>query len=271
VSLREWWLRLVERRADRERLRRRALAATGLWLLLSGFLAALGFGIALVVSFALLLLAGLLAGGLWLLGRYRVQDAWRAARRPAKQIAWNIKERVADLGLPQHLQRFARVASHRARILFAHGRRSSAEVVAQLRARASRRPSQALRLNGLGAQLRREGSHEQAVEQHRAALEIARELGDERAEALTLNRLAIALAQTDGVGAAVQHFEQALVVFRRLGDEEHEGRVMANLGFVHRRQGRDEHAEYLFHAALDKLPPESPAYRQVEEQLQRAS
>jgi hypothetical protein len=47
--------------------------------------------------------------------------------------------------------------------------------------------------------------------------------------------------------------------------------VIANLAVVRRRQGRDEDAESLLHAALDKLPPESSAYRQVEEQLRRAS
>jgi tetratricopeptide (TPR) repeat protein len=271
VSLRERWLRLVERRADRERLRRRAVAATGLWLLLSGFFAALGFGAVLIISFGLLLVAGLLAGGLWLLGRYPVRGAWQAARRPAKRIAWDLKGWVVNLGLPQRLQRFARLASQRARILFVRGRRGSAEVVSRLRAQTSRRPSQAIRLNELGAQLRRAGDHEQSVERHRAALEIARDHGDDRAEALTLNNLALALAHTDGVAAAAKHFEDALVLFRRLGDEELEAQVMANLAFVHRRQGRAEHAEYLLHAALDKLPPESPAYRQIERELQRAS
>ncbi len=97
-----------------------------------------------------------------------------------------------------------------------------------------------------------------------------RDLGDRRAEALTLNNLALALAHT-GVPTALQHFEQSLVVLRELGDEEHEGQVIANLGFVHRRQGRSEEAETLLHEALDKLPPGSSAYRHVEEQLRRAS
>jgi len=69
----------------------------------------------------------------------------------------------------------------------------------------------------------------------------------------------------------VQHFEQSLAILQELGDEELEGQVIANLGFLRRRQGRDEDAESLLHAALDKLPPESSAYRQVEEQLRRAS
>ena len=104
-----------------------------------------------------------------------------------------------------------------------------------------------------------------------AALEIVHELGDRRAEALTRNNLALALVHTGGVAVAVQQFEEALVLLRELGDEEHEGQVIANLASVRRRQGRDEDADSLLNAALDKLPPESSAYRQVEEQLRRAS
>ena len=98
-----------------------------------------------------------------------------------------------------------------------------------------------------------------------------RDLGDRRAEALTLNNLALALVHTGGVAVAVEHFEQALVLLRELGDEGHEGQVIANLGFVRHRQGRDDDAGSLLNAALDKLPPETSAYRQVEEQLRRAS
>jgi hypothetical protein len=61
------------------------------------------------------------------------------------------------------------------------------------------------------------------------------------------------------------------VLLQELGDKEHEGQVIANLGFVRRRQGRAEDAESLLSAALAKLPPGSSAYRQVEEQLRRAS
>ena len=131
--------------------------------------------------------------------------------------------------------------------------------------------NQANRLNTLGAQLRREGEHERAAAQHRAALAIVRDLGDERTEALTLNNLALAVVHTDGVDAAVQHFEQALVVLRQLGDDEHEGHVIANLGFIHKSHGRSEEAAGFLHAALDKLPTDSRAYRKVEEQLRQAS
>jgi tetratricopeptide (TPR) repeat protein len=171
--------------------------------------------------------------------------------------------RVGELDLRQRMQRLAAVSSRRTRHFAESRRRKPAEVDPGGRAR---------QLNTLGAQLRRERDYEQAADQHRAALAIVRELGDGRAEALTLNNLALALVHTEGgVPAAIEDFEQSLDLLRELGDEELEGQVIANLASVRRRQGRDEDAASLLNAALDKLPPESPAYRQVEEQLRRAS
>ena len=144
--------------------------------------------------------------------------------------------------------------------------------ILRLSARTPDPARQANHLNTLGAQLRKQGKHERAAAQHRAALAIVRDLGDERTEALTLNNLALAVVHTDGVEAAVQHFEQALVVLRQLGGvTEHEGHVIANLGFIHKSHGRAEEAEGFLHAALDKLPSDSRAYRKVEEQLRQAS
>jgi tetratricopeptide (TPR) repeat protein len=125
-------------------------------------------------------------------------------------------------------------------------------------------------LNERGARLRREGAPAQAAAQHREALAIVRDLGDQRAEALTLNNLGLALAHTGAEQAAVEYLEQAVDVLHELGDEEHEGHVIANLGVVYRRQGQGDEAATLFQEALEKLPPASPAYRQVEEELRRA-
>jgi tetratricopeptide (TPR) repeat protein len=268
------WPRTFERSVDREQLRRRLLAFGGIWFLLAGFLAALGFVLLLVVSLALLLLGGVVAGGVWLVRRYRVGRAFRAGaasiERASRAGAASIerasrggKARLDDLGLRGRLHDSANGVSRRAHSLVeSHQKKPVAED----------RGGRAHRLNELGAHLRREGDHEGAVVQHRAALQIVRDQGDRRAEALTLNNLALALVHTSGgVPVAVQHFEQSLYLLRELGDEELEGQVIANLGIVRRRQGRDEDAESLLHAALDKLPPESSAYRQVEEQLRRAS
>jgi tetratricopeptide (TPR) repeat protein len=273
--------RPFEQSVDWVRLRPRILAGSGLWFLVAGMLAAFGFVSILLVSFALVLVGGLLAAGLWVLRRYAVREDLRPALRSVERAPRELRARLAEHDLQQRLQGFANVASHRGRGFLAGVRRSSVTVVDRVKAGTSeirqREPAtadlhrHALRLNQLGTQLRRECKHEQAADKHRAALKIMRELGDRRAEALTLNNLALALVHTGSVAIAVQHFEQALAVLRELGEEEHEGRVIANLGFVRRRQGRDEDAESLLHAALDKLPPESSAYRRVEEQLRQAS
>jgi tetratricopeptide (TPR) repeat protein len=249
--------------ADREHLRRRVLAFAGLWFLVAGMLAALGIGIVLFASLAVLLVGAAVAGGVALLGRQDIGHKLPAARESAGRASRRLKARLDDKDLPQRMQRGAASASHRARAFVAVPKKKPPEVDEHRRAR---------QLNQLGAQLRRSGDYDQAAEQHRAALEIVRELGDRRVEALTLNNLALALVHTrGGVPAAVGHFEQALVLLGELGDEEREGQVIANLAFVRRRQGRDEDADNLLSAALDKLPPESSAYRQVEDQLRRAS
>src|SRR5262245_48710289 len=256
------WPRPFERSVDREQLRQRVLAFAGLWFLVAGMLAALGFTAVLLASVGLLLVGGAVAGGLWLFRRYHAGQAVRGAASSIERASRRGKARLDDLGLGQHLQHVATVGAHRARDLVEVRPGRPAAVDPQREAR---------RLNEHGALLRRDGDYDQAAEEHRAALAIARELDDKQMEALTLNNLALALVHTGGVSVAVQHFEQSLALLRELGDEEHEGQVIANLGIVRRRQGRDEDAVSLLHAALDKLPPESSAYRQVEEQLRRAS
>jgi tetratricopeptide (TPR) repeat protein len=323
--------------ADREHVRNRVLGLIGLWLFLSGLLSALSFVEVALVGFAVLLVAALVAGAVWLLRSSEIP--WRLGElvvvvaravrrlgvrlddlgiplrlkrlgiRVGKTVAGVLTSagspvrrlglRVRDLGVRQHAKRLGVRARQgaagvpgRADVLLRRGVRTYAIAVYGLQRRtaealhagsklangASRltpRPAgarrRALRLNALGAQLRRRGEHEQAAEQHRVALAIVRDLGDEQVEALTLNNLALALAQAGAEEEAVEHLEHARVVLHELGDEEHEGQVIANLGLVHRRQGHSEEAVTLLHEALEKLPRESTAYRQVEEELVRAS
>jgi tetratricopeptide (TPR) repeat protein len=245
--------------ADREQLRRRALAFGGLWFLFAGMLAALGISIVLIASVALLLVGG----AVLLLRRGGAGERLAVTFRSIERASGTLKARIDERDVKQGLQRRATVASHQARALLEVRPKEPAGVD---------RHREARQLNQLGAQLRRDGDYEEAAEQHRAALAILRELGERRAEALTLNNLALALVHTEGgVAPAIAHFEEALGLLRELGDEEHEGQVIANLASVRRRQGRDEDAESLLNAALDKLPPESSAYREVEQQLRRAS
>jgi tetratricopeptide (TPR) repeat protein len=246
-----------------EHQRRRALAFGGLWLLLAGMLAALGVWIFFVASVALALAGGLAFAAFTVFSRDRAQERMHGLARSVQHASRSLDGRVAELDLRRRVRSSAGVASRRTRDFADARRRKPAEADHNRRAR---------RLNRIGAELRRARHYDEAADQHRAALAIVRELGDTRAEALTLNNLALALVHTEGgVPAAIEAFEQALTLLRELGDDELEGQVIANLASVRRRQGRDEDAESLLTAALDKLPPESPAYRQVEEQLRRAS
>jgi Tfp pilus assembly protein PilF len=260
--------------AERERLRRRVLALTGLWLLLAGLLTALSLVVVVLAASALMLVAGIAAGGLRRLRRYDTRRGLRTALGFTGQVVRTCLQRIGGLGgrlrrLGAHAKGRATAAPGRTSVLLDRGGQAYARGVYRVLALGRRR--EALRLNEHGAQLRREGSPEEAAAQHRVALAIVRDLGDQHAEAMTLNNLGLALAQGGAEAAAVQHLEQAVTVLRELGEEEREGQVIANLGFVHRRQGHDEEAASLLHEALDKLPPESSAYRQVEQQLTRAS
>jgi len=256
------WREELEGSVGRDRLRRRVLAFAGIWFLLAGFTIALGIWIFLAASLVLTVVGGLAIGALALVQHDGTRERVSGLAHSVERASRSVDGRVGDLKLRERAQRSATTASRRARDL-AESRRVKPADDPGRRAR---------RLNMRGVQLRREHEYEQAADHHRAALSIARELGDGRAEALTLNNLALALVHTEGgVPEAIQDFEQARDLLRTLGDEELEGQVIANLASVRRRQGRDEDAAILLTAALEKLPVESLAYRQVEEQLRRAS
>ncbi|HET7855700.1 MAG TPA: tetratricopeptide repeat protein [Gaiellaceae bacterium] len=266
---------------DRERLRGRVLALTGMMLLLAGLLTALSLVVVVVVVLAIALVALLVAGLIWGLRGIDLRPAVRASSRGAVAASRAIRSHAPRPQVRRHARslgtgarRTAKAAPHRTEELASRafqGSISGAYRLGLLKLHSVDPHQRAQELNQLGAQLRRDGEPEQAAERHRAALEIVRDLGDQQAEAMTLNNLALALAHSGAEAAAVQHLEQAVDVLRELGDEEHEGQVIANLGIVYRRQGLGEEAATLFHEALQKLPPASPAYRQIEQELSRAS
>jgi tetratricopeptide (TPR) repeat protein len=276
---------------DQARVGPRLLAFAGLWFLLSGLLMALSFVVVALVAFAGLLLAMLVIGSRWLLERYPLGDAVVSLLVSASRAGGRVGLRLRALGMRRHFQRLAerarataaRVPARVEALALAGLRRYAAAVhrlklgVSPVLLRATGRLPQltgrreALQLNELGTQLRRRGQPELAAERHRVALEIVRSLGDEQAEALTLNSLALALAHAGAEAQAVRYLEHARLVLRELGDQEHEGQVIANLGLVYRRQGQSEEAALLLQEALDRLPPESSAYRQIKNELRRAS
>lgn len=236
---------LVDDRSPRgARRRRRMLAAAALVLFLSGFALALGFGSLLLTATVALLGIGSVVGALRLLRTPRPRAVLRECGLAGRKAATRVAARSSSSGRARKPRRRAPSVAERRR--------------------------EAYSLNADGVRCRRLGRRSLAAEKHLAALETLRELRDRRGEALTLNNLALAQADDDD-GAALDHLEEALAILRELSDEQHEGQVIANLGFVHRRRGRDREAANCLRAALEKLHPDSGEYRRVEEQLRRAS
>lgn len=208
---------------------------------------------------------------------------WARVRQPTPDGAWPLRAEAAIAAAsPAQEPGRVRPAARIGRLL--HGlERLIGGAVAQARAGSARelrqaesgqladRNREALSCNALGVQLRRVGDPVQAVEQHRAAERLFAQVGNRRGEALAANNLALALADAGDHEAALTQFERARTLLHALGDGEREGKVIANIGFTKQRAGQDDEADELLRAALEKLEPESPAYRLVERQLRRAS
>ena len=265
-------------RTDSEEARRargRLGVGLALALLVSGLLTAVGLAIVVFASAlaVVVLVASMGAFRTVRRNRPRLQQSTHTAvavlsRRSAHQ------SRRAGAFLHMHGRSLFRVSVAGARYL----RRSilgwSARCVEQARhtwtaVRAGRLDVQreALRLNAAGTRQRRNGAHTEAIELHERALELLRETQDSRAVALTQNNLALALSHVGRYREATTLFEQAAATVGWLGDYEREGRIMANLGLAHRRQGRLEQSEDVLRIALTKLRHDSTAYKRVEAEL----
>jgi Tetratricopeptide repeat len=268
-----FWCLARESSVDGERLRRRIGAIAAMALLVCGFLATIGLGLlVLVFLVGLLISVGVVVfAAAWpqvrtrstgWMGQLRSHSTraraslgptWRRARGASGTAFASARSRASALG--RELSRSARSTA----IRFAPG---PARIDPQ---------GEALRLNAAGTQHRRDGHYDEAVECHRQALEILRELDDRRAVALTQSNLALALSHAGDDDWAIGLFEEAAATLRELGDEEDEARIMANLGVAHRRHGRPDEATNVLQLALTKLSPDSSAYHTIEAELRRAS
>src|SRR5262245_6726319 len=162
------WPRSFGRSVDREQVRSRILAFAGIWFLLAGFLWALGLSVVLLFSLVLLLVGGLLAGALWLERRYRVERAFVAGASSLERVSRRGKARLDELAPGEHLKRYANGASRRAQSFVETYQKKpepAPEPVAVEVEVEVDRGGEAHRLNELGAQLRRDGDHDGAVEQ----------------------------------------------------------------------------------------------------------
>ena len=294
------WSLLEASSAEGRRRRRRLGAGAALTLLMGGLLAAIGLEMIVLVFVAVVLLvvggaaAARALPAYWprmhLLGHAiatgllrRSGIALAKARTSLKHVRGLASSVLAWLRLQG--PRLAKVCADRASRAQRHLTTSAEATATRMRECVERTRRQglsrgtqridlhreALRLNASGTRHRRNGAYAEAVELHRRALEILQRLDDRRAAALTENNLALALSHLGEDSNAIAMFEQAAATLRELGEEEHEGRIIANLGLAHRRQGRYEQSENVLQLALTKLTPASRAYETVEAEVRRAS
>jgi tetratricopeptide (TPR) repeat protein len=227
------------------RLRRRVVAVGGFSLLVLGFLLVIGAGRLILFLLAIAAMAGL---------AFVVGRSLRGRKGTVRQAAGAVQSAAGSAVRRP-------VASARTRATERRDRSGE-------RSRQRDRSQTANRLNARGVELRRQGDPQAAADAHRAALELT---DDPSTEAMTLNNLALALAHAGDERAAIDHFDASVAILREIEDAHHEGQVLANLGFLHGRSGRQEQAVFCLESALDKLEPDSRAFRHVQEQLRRAS
>jgi tetratricopeptide (TPR) repeat protein/transcriptional regulator with XRE-family HTH domain len=117
---------------------------------------------------------------------------------------------------------------------------------------------------GLAGLLRRDGPWADAVTRHTAAIQAARQLGDQPGQADALNDLGAVRRLTDDYPAAAQDFEQALGIYRDLGDRRGQANALHNLGIVQWHTG-----DYL--AAAQGLEQALTVYRDLGDRLGQAN
>lgn len=266
----------------------RLLAGAAFAVYVAGLAAAFGRGAVVVVG-ATAVVGAVVAAAMWF---FRPTFSWHAFSLPTLPRPTFSPPAFSAPSVSPEARRTAtraleigRGAAQEALRALGHGRVRAAAVAADLpkllpatptaprqvaQLRLDWRLRQAHQLNRTGADARRAGRAADAVAAHRRAVEIYREADDGRREALTLSALALAEAHLDP-DAAVASFEAALEILRRLGDTRTEGQVLANLGVVHHRVGRDDAAYRCWADALPRLDPASPEHARLAERLQLAS
>jgi tetratricopeptide (TPR) repeat protein len=138
----------------------------------------------------------------------------------------------------------------------------------ELRAAAGNdRRREIVRLSNLASAYRRRDELADALVCATRAVDVARDVGDDRLVGLTLNGLGLVQTRHPVVEPAIVSFTEAREVFRRLGDRQIEGQVLANLGAVYARLGDRQAAFAVWAEALGMLAADSSAHERLAEWL----
>ena len=106
-------------------------------------------------------------------------------------------------------------------------------------------------LGNLGLAYSNLGQVEKAIECHENALEIARDIEDRRGEGTHLGNLGLAYSNLEQVEKAIEYYEKALVIDREIGGRRGEGADLGNLGNAYRTIGQVDKAIDYHEKALE--------------------
>jgi tetratricopeptide (TPR) repeat protein len=235
----------------------RAAGIAGIGVLWGSMIAALGHA---TFGFVLVLLACIAAGVAlavptrWHLQRlrHRAQAAAASTRTSGDRLARSLAAgtRVATAAARSRSERVARTAAARAAGRQGAGRAASAAHRPAARTLARRAPhDRAPRAPERQDRTRRR--HRDEVGRR------IRKENDAHGEALALNALALAEASAGRYTEAVAALDRALQLVAQTDKRHDEGRILANLGVVHRKAGGAEAAKECLAQALERLDSDS--------------
>lgn len=127
----------------------------------------------------------------------------------------------------------------------------------------SDRRREIVRLSNLASAYRRRDELAEAQVCATRAVEVAREVGDERLVGLAVNGLGLVQTRHPVAEPALVSFTEARELFRRLDDSQIEGQVLANLGGVYARLGDRQAARAVWAEALGLLSADSSAHEKL--------
>ena len=228
----------------------RAAGVAGIGVLWGSLLAALGQP---AIGFAVVLLGCVGAGvalavpSRWhlLRLRFRAQAVTAAARTRGEQLT-----RAAAAGTRERGERLTKAAVARAPVV----KEQLEQIPRRIAQPLERSPVEFLTSS---TRARRDGKIDRAVDTAtKAADGFARE-HDAHGEALALNALALAHASGGRYTEAVAALDRALALLAETDKRHDEGRILANLGVVHRKAGGAEAAKECLAQALERLDSDS--------------
>jgi tetratricopeptide (TPR) repeat protein len=235
----------------------RAAGVAGIGVLWGSMIAALGH---VTLGFVVVLL-GCVAAGVALAVpttwhvhrlRYRAQAAAASARTTSGRLARTVAAgtRVTKAAARSQGERVARTAAARAPVVKAQVEQLPRRIAQPL----ERSPVELL---AISTRARRNGRIERAVATAAKSVDGFRKEQDAHGEALALNALALAEASAGRYTEAVTALDRALQLVAQTDKRHDEGRILANLGAVHRKAGGAEAAKECLTQALERLDSDS--------------